>query len=1684
METRVDRVIQALRPEPHTRSEKDLKVIAMPDSDRAPGVAEEYFRRRRHRCYRTLRAKLERAGLAEVVYRECRARSGKAVGNQACLRLTELGIQKLRERKDGKLLAEDIRVNQRSKKRDVHPLLCGGIRTRLVEEVGVVEQVYQLLRRAGKEGMSVPEIEQYLDGGAKLTGLPGKRIRRIVDAIAKVEPITESQRFEGSAMYLRIALKSLASPGEPKDPRHTSTPGEEPNTGSRRRKVGVTSLGQQRQQIVLKLLEERRVILLEPLGREVAVIEDSGLQRVDPKVMRRLLNDLLSRDKIKLITAMKPAIKESKRNQTVTIVALPGIQETSEEVRNLVTSVVNRTLYGSSGSAVGISGRGKKGAKEQPCTRNRKRARHACEDAMVSHEDVDSRQREKDAAQEVNEVRLKECTVLDKNRSPIVGDEATSSERGDGSNREAESPVNLGLLQDDMESRNSSLKQNSIISRKKTGSTKAAPLVNDQSDRETLPPYTANDAVCPWFSKDQSQCNKGKGDEGEETALYVVSDVVGKKITRINKLRAIDYGLLKGKMARVRAFHKTIYHLTRQGQNSETIDQPVAHYTVDAARQAPVLGCFTMSDIVANMTVGEYAAAIGFYQNHGDIISSLKEEKITNVREKLEDEVQGQTSSRQILNLVQTLTRLGLVESGSNSQWALSGGGLIRDFGKGLPSGVVPHGIVFTNIKAVDTYWRELEQFARCRMSRKPMHVEPDGMEEDTKPSGNEGEQEIRFVSDVYFPMRWASGVIRLQKKDQLIYESMLQLLSGVQLELNLPNTLITTSFIDHPLKRFKVEELEEAFERYRDKIPSLRATQRSMPSHEKLLLYSRYRTKNPIPQWIRDRENNLRRQPITPEHLENEFVGDHSCILHLSSKGCVVEGLHFRAGITSLGKRPNFCTMLKTRDPIHKATKSRKKESRQSASTSKRKDDDIVSDKDMDKKQISSEHKDHAEVDATRMVHVCKAVIMSRATAYFFNNSQALEWKGISAMVNWYVRKLYRDELNNDPGMVVIMRVLIAAMVKFYDILMVRAVLDALALKLVIRGRLSGEMGLVESDEKSSKTGSPQCLENVISSWKELDLILSSLIVLQAHDLKYSANVNLSKESVDRFVSYESAQRLITKEFQLNGLVYGREELLPHMLEVMSFRFRRVADMHMRENVSHGMLVRCISEAEPALLKRSLCCTKWMPRSSTLVSQSLMNQNGAKQNKTDAERKNASGNSNCEKGVTGVDEIEHVQQPANDKEGCKQGSSCGSGKYRNELLDLVVQIVGREHSHLQDSVGSRRLLDKFCWSDIALARDRLLLRGALTYRAERDSGSGCFAAAKNGAGNEFLSMLRDEGEVSTKWMYELSKERAETKWENSKLRDAVCDNGEASVSSIATNLLTKKMFFMNEGICMMARMSDSGASKEAIQLSIGCVQNCWTWRVGKKRRIAVRSELKSEVRRQLLRSIKEGGYGGRLLRELLECIKPRNEEDRAAVVWGLHGLLQDRLVRRFVVEECDTRDEQFAAWQGVLYMSCNYCDELIVQQDGAPKSRNVLAWWRNTQGKCDTQLVSGIRECVVNCLTTMAAGNDTQLITAVAKRYSGAPRRAALDMAWALRVAGEARVECCVREGDALTGRWRVTAVAKELGMVDGLGVFGWRRAWRCAWSVVAAVRSSWAGTKEVEGILGQEGMTLVDVE
>lgn len=1626
MDARIERIMLALHSPPHTRSEKDLKVIAIPDSDKQEDISDELFRRRRHRGYRALRSKLIRAGLVEVVQRDCVARNGALLGNHACLTLTTLGLEKLQGGAHSKLRSEDLSAHKRYTNRKIHPLLQDGSRARLLEEVGLVEQVYQLIKKSGKEGISIPEMHEYLDGGTDLTGAVAKRIRRIVDSISKIEPTIETQRFEGSTMYIRIALRSIACPEGAANDQHESNTqslhqqdGTLKSQGKKRRKVGITTLGQQRQEIVLKLLENRKVIILETLGREVAIVEDSGLHRVDQKVMRRLLNDLIKQNAIKLITAVKPAIKDCKRSQTVTMVALPDIVDNGQEVRNIMTSVVNRTLYGSSeGPPNEADKRKSESKKEEP---NNVKSSHDLKNGDCN-EDLAIPTRVQDGlSQNPNAVEPeKHAHDIEQDIGPPIV--------------VYEHSIPKGKILGDKNAQIDGKRHSSATGKKRTKLKESAASLEPDKLKETgseiqeaingMPIVTsttttagnAKQTLLPAANKARRQ-NKGGSEDKQSAAVCMESDGRDKRKVRINKLRSTDYGLLKGKLARVRVFHRAIFAMLQPDRASRESEKPIPHHSVEAACQAENLGCFKIGECLYNMTVGEYASVIGFYQDHGDLIMSCKEERIANIREQLKQEINSQSAARQILSLVQMLTRLGLVESNADSQWTLVGRGIIRDFGKGLPSGVVPHGIIFSDMKAVDTFWRELEQFAQCRMSRKPPNLGTIPNPEDVTGAGDEGERKMLPVTDVYYPNRWATGVLRLQKRDQLLYEAILQRVNGAEIELNLPNVLLTTAFKDEPFRRFSVEELEEAFETYVEKIPSLKATQRSMPSREKLLMYSRYRTKNPMPTWIREREQKLQRQDYTPEKVEDEFAGDYSCILHLSSRASEVEGRLVRVGIPLLGKRTSTEKTPKAENENNEAPKVRSKISKQS---------------------FASGAKSGKSVEGQRMVMVCKALVKSRAMAYYCKNGDALEWKGAVNMINWFVRKFYKDQVKKDSSLLESLSALAKAMVSFCDIFTVRRVLDILALKVVIHGRRCGAINLVEHDDEVSKSEVLKWVDRAVENWSALERVVLALITLLENELKYGGNIRVSEMVNEEVGGISNAKKVIEEELEMDGLLFGREANLGHTLDAMAWRFQRVADLRLRENVSHGILFECMSVAGEANRKRPLCCTRIVQQPQPNISVGRV------------------GKRNIVRSPRVEEYIKRIVPSVSDVDDDER--LCGKVRHRDELMDLVVLTLGRQERHRQDCAESRELLSRFCWSDIALARDRLVLRGALVYRDD-NRGGGMFATPKIGNGHDNTRVIvEDDGKLTERWMQELvDAGGSAVEWEASKLRSSVCDKGEVSVSSIAMEALTRKLLFSSGGLQMRVNMTNSGRSTEAVQLSLShcsrVEQNSGLEEDAKGGEcIMVTAALQTMMQERLIREITNGGRFGKRLGELLQSVEPRTDEERAAMVRSLHTLVEDGTVQRFAVEERQLRDEEFAAWDGVLFVCKMHVSAFSLGHGGA-----TLCWWRDAAGQEDQRAVSRVRTTALMELTRGPGRDGRQVAGAVASRLGGSvPRRAVLDVMCSLVASGELVVRACWAPLSGECGFRLLPAVARsELRFLDGVGVLAWGRRWRSVWHV-----------------------------
>lgn len=1140
MDTRMERVLEALRVPPHIRAEKDLKNIAVPDSDCPENVSRELFQRRRHRAYRALRTKLLRTGVISVTEKECQARNGRLVGVHTCLRLSDMGKQKLllENSRDG---PERKSPASQDAPRSSHPLLKDGRRARFLAEVDIVEQVYRLLERAGAEGISVPELHAYLDDGTELTAAVSKRLRSIATIISRTDSTVETQWFDGSAMYIRIALRRIARPEDHLDenleggasPDGTSAdPAGHRFRGNvhKRRKIGLTALGEQRQAIVCDLLKERKAIIMETLGREVARVENSGLGRVDPKVMRRIINGLVTQNRIKIITTTKPAIKENRRSQTITLGALPFIDERSEEVRNIVSVVVNRALYGQSEEG-----------KEKSAKPKKKRT--AADDVIVEADfaddecirDHDLYRRDMDlrAAKRKKRGDVKKTTR--KRKMEFTIGHPSEFENNDRASVIENNPMNTVIDIGEGEGTTTRVVPDGtgMSSRQKGGprkvkkarmtrSTKEKPLANKGSKEK-------ENEIIDLRSEVNGVVGKGKGDGKKASSVLIQSQTRDLTRSRIGRLRAIDYGWMKGKMARVRRFHKRLFHIVHGNDgSSQNTPSTILQSTIEATKEVDRIGKFTIYSCLREMTVGDYAATVGIYGDHGDLIDSIGLLKIAEVSHVMEEEITSNQASRQILGLVQTLTKLDLVESDVDSYWSLCGGGIIRDFGRGLPSGVVPHGIVFQNVNAVDAYWVELEQFARCRMSRKPVNPELRA-----KSANKDGEGHV--VGDIYFPVRWDVGLQRLLKDEQLNYEIILQRLSGVEIPLPVPKRLDTANFLTAPLKWFSVEELDDEFERIFGVIPKSKRNQKNIPSVDKVLLYSRFRTKNPIPKWFHNHESAKSDGKNGDVKISKDFV-DNSCMLQLRKKESGVEGLHVRGAMPSVFDSNH-----------HRYFKSRIK------------------------KPSNTQAPPEAKVNVKEVVPLVRLIVSGRAVSYYRNDSQGLDWKNIPTLVRW---ELGKETAATTIESAVERESLRRAIVAVCEISMVRAAFDILSLKMVLQIRQIAYMETPDDIENWAGQSLGVTASRLIEDWTGFEELAMAIMMEVKDDVRHSSRISLTLCEGSNLSSDAFRRQIFNRKFEMTGLRHGREAVLAHMIGVMASRFRRITDIRLRGNLRHAILL------------------------------------------------------------------------------------------------------------------------------------------------------------------------------------------------------------------------------------------------------------------------------------------------------------------------------------------------------------------------------------------------------------------------------------------------------------------------------------------------------------------------------
>lgn len=1638
-DTRLRRILDVLRHPPHVRAERDLKIVAVPDSDRPPKMSTELFQRRRHRNYRSLRTKLIKLGAVEIVKRKCVTPNGRALGHHPCLRLLET--------------AKNNFTGVGKEKRVSHPLLANG-GDNFVAEVDIVEQIYRLLVDAGSAGIAVPELHEYLDSNS-VTSAPAKRIRSIITAISKTHPTVERQYFEGSAMYLRISIQDETTPSD--------------KAGSeKRRKIGVTALGENRQEIVMQLLQERKVLVLETLGREVARIEDGAVQKVDPKVMRRLIADLVAQKRAKLITTARPTIKDNPRAQTLVLVALPDVDERGDNVKHLVTSIVNRSLYGPQDEGRQQDGKTPENVRKRipfddeesdaaqkqggAVSRNRSKPKQAdMEEELVvmyqAHEsgdetgDADSSGDEKILDAKGGDGNGNKTSSMKRKRSRISKGTQPAVPAGRKPSRRSRSESNDSTDRRKRKPRSEDeLPGKSLKEAADEAEIKKSPRKRKSPEKLGTSPKRRRANTHPTKRQGEKSTEKEQGKEGDAGnvninkqnepanagAILMKSFTRDLEMSRVGRLRATDYGCLKGKLARVRRFHKNLYQIMK-ARKGDTVDVVSAHHiAVDEARETPILGRFSFLSVLKDMTVREYAATVGIYVDHGDAIKAIEGKKVDSVLDEMGDDITSTTASRQVQQFVQTMTKLELIQLDADSQWFLAGAGIIRDFGRGLPSGVVPHGIRFSSFNAVEEYWLELEQFSRCKMSRRPITIDL-RKEEDAK------HVEVHPIGDLYFPKRWEMGVHRLQKGDQLTYERILQSMSGVEIILEEKARLRPDNFIQGKLKRFSIEELHKEMDDFLKDSNTKNGLSLPMKRGlfmEQLLLYSRFRSSNPLPKWFLKNVGAPTQGSSEKADGDKTPLLDNSCLLQLTTTPSSIKGLQVRAAGPSV---------FDTNQHRYFKTRAKPKPT----------------------KKVAPE----GQVDLRQMIPLVTAILRGRAVAYATSDSEGLDWKIIPSLAR-YELQLSAESLREAADQENLRR----AIVGLCEITTVRAALDILSLKLVLKIH---EMATRRTGDEDLEPWSAERIRiaaiDLISDCDMLDKVCSAVIMEFRDDVRHYAKVCIYTDMNSTDLQDASTRRNVLKaEFRIAEFLHARPKSFPHEIELMASRFRKVADIRLFREVRCAVLLsppygettgeewpqgvdktrveeltrsgkkdplRTETEHDKTSRARTAGQVDDAAGVNEKHSRDMQGEKSASQTASNRARVPAQ-----ESGRTGsvqdageqtpTSNVVDTVQPVKSIQRVPPGlfsEAQDSSFYRHAqstaprslpgIAELAVCAVVRQPPHAQWKSDCLKLLSHFREEDLADARDRLILRGSISIHTARGSAHSCLQPCKRGRPTEIMSMLRGDKGGYCKWNDEL-KERADGCVENTKLWNDVC--GFEGASSFAMAYVTSAAFFANAGIELIPEFEeddeaaahdeekedeekeDDEEDEEAEGEDDGLTRVKLFFHVDQDKGSQAQSGKRPARKESVSKAVDEGlctryrervnheiggtGRQGISLETLVRRLNPHFEAERVALSKAIEGLVADGDIRRYAVE---TDEKELHMTSGIVYMQRRYAIGMSA--------------WQGPDGKVDEQLLRNVRDEIIEVVLRSPGCKYVDVINSVCAKQTSLPRRAVADIVFSL---------------------------------------------------------------------------------
>lgn len=1756
-DVRMHRIIEALRPS-NVRAERDLKIICMPDSERTDDVTLEIFRRKRHRTYRTLRARLIRLGLARLVKRQCRTNAGKLIGWHPCLTLTELGkednaLEDAFRKKNHSggygmipTTAEIQRANTESKykassllPRDFHPILESSELPALAAEVDIIQQVYNVMVSAGAKGISVPELDAYFDAGTGLSGMPQKRIRNIIKAISRKEPTIESQLFEGKTMFVRFALARFVNPtGEANAADGTlNADGTTRITPLKRRKSGITTLGEQRQEIIMGLLEEKKVIVIESLGREVARVEKSGLVRVDQKVMRRITNDLVERRKVRIITATKPSIKENKRWHTIRLVALPDVREDSEEVRRVITTTVDRALYGSGTNeepARGVkvkkedleSGEegsdldtaGKKSRMKRACRVDtisgvQRPAREGAADGIAGEESegddeivvietVVDRKKKTDpkitAPDDLEIVDGDEIAESEDEGANIDGpakkkikrrlsvsfveatnpDQALDTNLANGSNENEantnDEPGNDEPSNDEpgndievseIEPKNPELKGNTprsamagpkkTITRRRRGSaTQKKKTCRVQKKRTNGEP--ASDPQMPdgaGYKKDASVNPVQAGLRGSDADPDVIEVEVqpstsgGKaartkrvicvqngardsRKARVGRLRAIDYGWVKGTMARSRLFHKLLFKITTGSKSGDGKDKndneantdgdgdrPAAselrHVSIVKAKSLPSIGKFTIYSCLREMTVGEYAATVGLCHDHGcDLIDTIREERVEDVTNIVQGEIMSDHASRRIKGLVQHLTKLGLIESKEDSFWALSGGGIIRDYGQGMPPGVSPHGVPFMNKGGVDLFWKELRQFSHFKMPKGHTLVP-------WKFDSGKDERDWN-MRDVYRPPCWDTGLYQdFPPYEQILFESVLQRLCGVEICVETLDISVA-NVITKPLRTFGVEELIDELDRVAEGNSYVGKRQRYAAMSEGLLRYSRMRSQSSISKHL-IKPGGFGGQLAEMKGTRNVVTHGKSSVLRVKRKGSDFKSEEVLRAMSSV-----------TRNEHRRQGKA------------------IL------KKKLKVDESPVVSVEGEMLIPLLRSIIRRGSIAYCCEDGEVSDWRKVATLV-------HSEHITDvpDPAMEK-EETAYRAVTGLCHCLMLRSSFDILSLQIVLRVRELAESRLISSTGLLPANVMTTLIDEVLKGWDRLDVIIDAIMMEVKEEVFREWRVKIEDSNPGRSSIQRSSLRrsLLENYFDLRLRETSSTGMRPltNVISVLATRYRRIANLRLRQNIEFGLLLSD-DQYEEGEDEVGVGRKKGSAPLSTSFGDRVK------------KRKTSQGEGNIESKVGVIGDTGEIINSAIDISKCdskcdrsngskvkpcseirtSKDSTDGKGlveMMRVELAEIIVATVLRQSRYEQWSKKSRDVLKRADANTLSLARDRFLLRGTIALLEDYDGRGRHLSVCKVEKNPDCISILYEENAIE-----------AEDEWRKD-MMERIGDATDGDANMLDTKIfqdirsfLPKSTFASN----VMTRMLILGQNKEGFEFrplftkdEEGKPKECIV-KVRSKpgnriaendkpvevEQITSRKATPSELSEWMGDYVKSSGWQGVTMEELLQKVTDegrRNLERKGEdVIEAIREICGNGKVRRVAI---GTYGRQWDFSDGGVFIRTEFCKVLKCDH-------GYLDSWRSVDGRVDVELVRDVATALVDTIMKRPWIGLADAILSTGERFGWLPRRGIADLLFGLLRRGFVNVDYL----EWGPGHWVSCDAGSTVSDVDSLAAVCWGR-------------------------------------